>query len=131
MLAENRIDALMLMSGTSLAYFTNIRWWGGERPFALDSSGERQGLLSVCPAFERDRAAEVIDQSPFAGVADIRVWEEDENPYLLIAEGIRERGLAAGAWEWRRRFTRVFSDGVGKASPAPNILSGPLSHASL
>ena len=66
LMAENRIDALMLMSGTSLAYFTNIRWWGGERLFALILPAKGQTFF-VCPSFERDRAAEVIDQSPFAG----------------------------------------------------------------
>src|SRR5438445_12528464 len=32
---DNRLDALMLMGGTSLTYFSNIRWGGGERLFAL------------------------------------------------------------------------------------------------
>src|ERR1039458_1798864 len=32
---ENALDAIVLMEGTSLKYFTGIRWWGGERLFAL------------------------------------------------------------------------------------------------
>ena len=35
LMAENAIDAIVLMEGTSLKYFTGIRWWGGERTFAL------------------------------------------------------------------------------------------------
>jgi Xaa-Pro dipeptidase len=30
-MAQHKIDALMLTQGTSLVYFTNIRWGGGER----------------------------------------------------------------------------------------------------
>jgi Xaa-Pro dipeptidase len=32
---ENGLGAIVLMAGTSLNYFTGIRWWGGERMFAL------------------------------------------------------------------------------------------------
>jgi Xaa-Pro dipeptidase len=122
LMAENRIDALMLMSGTSLVYFANIRWWGSERPFALILPAKGHAFF-VCPAFERDRAEELIAQSPFAGVSDIRVWEEDENPYALIADGIRERGLAGGRLGMEETVHYVFSDGVSKAAPALNILS--------
>jgi Xaa-Pro dipeptidase len=123
LMAENRIDALMLMSGTSLVYFTNIRWWGGERLFALILPSKGQPFF-VCPAFERDRAAEQIAQSPFAGVADIRIWEEDESPYSRIAEGLKERGLAGGRLGMEETVCYAFSDGVSKAAPSLNIVSG-------
>jgi Xaa-Pro dipeptidase len=32
---DNGLDAIVLMEGTSLRYFTGVRWWGGERLFAL------------------------------------------------------------------------------------------------
>src|SRR5258708_30943157 len=35
LMSENALDAIVLMEGTSLRYFTGIRWWGGERLFAL------------------------------------------------------------------------------------------------
>src|SRR5258708_4354023 len=35
LMSENALDAIVLMEGTSLKYFTGIRWWGGERLFAL------------------------------------------------------------------------------------------------
>jgi Xaa-Pro dipeptidase len=34
LMTENELDAILLMEGTSLKYFTGIRWWGGERMFA-------------------------------------------------------------------------------------------------
>ena len=35
LMSENALDGILLMEGTSLKYFTGIRWWGGERTFAL------------------------------------------------------------------------------------------------
>src|SRR5689334_6188078 len=35
LMRANGIDAILLMEGTSLDYFTGIRWWGGERTFAM------------------------------------------------------------------------------------------------
>src|ERR1700719_2289422 len=33
LMSENELDAIVLMEGTSLKYFTGIGWWGGERLF--------------------------------------------------------------------------------------------------
>src|SRR5689334_11194123 len=35
LMADNKIDALMITGGTSLVYFTNIHWWMSERLFAM------------------------------------------------------------------------------------------------
>ena len=35
LMEANGLDAIVLMEGTSLHYFTGIRWWGGERMFAM------------------------------------------------------------------------------------------------
>ncbi len=133
-MTENRIDALMLMGGTSLVYFSNIRWGGGERLFALILPAKGEPFF-VCPAFERDRALEQIAISPFAGPfaassdspssksCDVRTWEEDENPYQRVAEGLRDRGISTGRLGMEETVHFVFSDGVGKAAPAVSIVS--------
>ncbi len=123
LMTERQIDALMLMGGTSLVYFSNIRWGGGERLFALILPAKGEPIF-VCPAFERDRAEEQIALSPFAGSGDVRTWEEDESPYLRIAEGLRDRGLSSGRLGMEETVHFVFSDSVGKAAPAVNIVSG-------
>jgi Xaa-Pro dipeptidase len=123
LMTEHQIDALMLMAGTSLVYFSNIRWWGGERLFALILPAKGEPFF-VCPAFERDRAEEQIALSPFSGKGDVRVWEEDESPYSRIAEGLRDRGLAGGRLGMEETVRFVFSDGVAKAASALNIVSG-------
>ena len=123
LMVEHQIDALMLMGGVSLVYFTNIRWWSGERLFALILPAKGRPFF-VCPTFERERAEEQIALSPFAGRGDIRIWEEDENPYLRVAEGLRDRGLSRGCLGIEETIHFVFSDGVSKAAPAVNIVSG-------
>ena len=123
LMAEHRIDALMLMGGTSLVYFSNLRFGGGERLFALILPAKAEPFF-VCPAFERDRVEEQIALSPFAGSGDVRIWEEDESPYLRVAEGLRDRGLSSGRLGMEETVHFVFSDGVGKAAPAMSIVSG-------
>ena len=70
LMAEEKIDALMLCSGMSLIYFTNIRWSGGERLFTCVVPAKGEPFF-VCPAFEEDRAREQIALGPFAGTADV------------------------------------------------------------
>src|SRR5690348_7490659 len=35
LMTSNRIDAIVMIGGTSLVYFANIRWWNSERLGAL------------------------------------------------------------------------------------------------
>ena len=50
LMAENSLDAIVLMEGTSLRYFSGIRWWGGERAFTfvLPAKGAIVPLLRTC-----------------------------------------------------------------------------------
>jgi Xaa-Pro dipeptidase len=123
LMAEHRIDALMLTQGTSLVYFTNIRWGGGERLFAcvIPAKGEP---FFVCPAFEEDRAREQITLGPYGGPkADVRTWNEDESPYALVAAGLADRGAATGTLGIEETTKFVWSDGVAHAAPHVKIVS--------
>lgn len=122
LMAEHKIDAIMLCQGTSLVYFTNIHWSGGERLFAciIPAKGEP---FFVCPAFEEDRAREQIALGPFAGTADVRTWHEHENPYQRVAEGLRDRGITTGVIGMEETIDFVFSHGVSQAAPGARIVS--------
>jgi Xaa-Pro dipeptidase len=123
LMESGRIDALLLMEGTSLDYFTGIHWWGGERLFAmvLPSKGE---AFYVCPAFEEGRAREQIAAAPDGEGPDVRTWQEDDNPYRLLAQGLRDRGISAGTLGMEETVRFLFSDGIAKAAPRANIVSG-------
>lgn len=124
LMAQEKIDALVLSGGTSLVYFTNIRWGGGERLFACVIPVRGKPFF-VCPAFEEDRAREQIAIGPFgAGAADLRSWNEDESPYDLVAKGLKDRGIAAGRIGVEETTKFVWSDGIASAAPAMKVVSG-------
>jgi Xaa-Pro dipeptidase len=123
LMAEQKIDALMLCSGTSLVYFTNIDWSGGERLFACIVPVKGEPFF-VCPSFEEDRAREQIALGPFSGTADVRTWHEHESPYQLVAEGLRDRGVATGRLGIEETVKYAFSDGVSRAARGVTAVSG-------
>ncbi len=116
LMRDNKLDAIFMIGGTSLLYFTNIHWWNSERLFAaiIPAKGDP---FYVCPAFEEDRAREQIASGPGGSNADVRTWQEDEDPYQLVAAGLKDRGIATGRLGIEERTTFVFSDGVAKAAP--------------
>jgi Xaa-Pro dipeptidase len=98
-----------------------MRWWGGERLFAMVLPAKGKPFY-VCPAFEEGRAREQIAKSPDQD-ADVRVWQESDSPYDLVATGLKDRGLAAGQLGLEETVRFVFAEGIGKTSPATKILS--------
>ena len=122
LMTENALDAILLMEGTSLRYFTGVRWWGGERTFALVLPAKGAAFY-VCPAFEEGRAREQLSNAPDGDQADVRVWHEDESPYQRIAEGVKERGIASGKLGIEETVRFVFADGIAKAlsQAAPQV----------
>jgi Xaa-Pro dipeptidase len=123
LMANNKIDALMLAQGTSLVYFTNVRWGGGERLFTVVVPQTGQPFV-VCPAFEEDRAREQLGMGPFGTNAEVLTWQEDEDPYALVAQGLKKRGIATGRLGIEETMKFVFSDGVAQAAPALELVSG-------
>ncbi|MGE0043182.1 MAG: M24 family metallopeptidase [Vicinamibacterales bacterium] len=112
LMAENRLDAIYLEGGSSLFYFTGVRWGLSERPFVcvIPAKGE---LGWVCPGFEEARARELV-----TGNADVRTWEEDESPYLQIANILKDRGVATGRVGVEERLRFFIFSGVRKEAPA-------------
>lgn len=122
LMQKEKLDAIMLIGGTSLVYFTGIRWWLSERLFALIVPAKGAPFY-VCPAFENDRAREQISNAPGGKNPDIRLWQEDEDPYERIAQGLKDRGIASGQLGMEETVRFVFSDGVSKAAPGLRIVS--------
>ncbi|HEY7788961.1 MAG TPA: Xaa-Pro peptidase family protein [Vicinamibacterales bacterium] len=119
---EAALGGIVLTGGTSLDYFSNIRWGLSERFFALVLPATGNPFV-VSPAFEEGRAREQLAGSPFGEQVDVRVWQEDENPYERVAQGLRDRGLATGRLGVEETVKFVFSDGIHQAAPALTIAS--------
>lgn len=118
----NDMDALFLTGGTSMVYFTNVRWGGGERLFTVVIPVEGDAFV-VCPAFEEGRAGEQLALGPLGG-AEVRTWEEHESPYQRVAEGLRDRGITTGRIGSEETVQFRFSDGIAQAAPALEVVSG-------
>jgi Xaa-Pro dipeptidase len=122
LMADNKIDSIMVTGGTSLVYFTNIHWWMSERLFAVILPVKGNPFY-VCPAFEEDRAREQIAGGPGGKNAEVRTWQEDESPYQRIAEGLKDRNLTTGNMGMEETVRYVFSEGLGKAAPGLHLVS--------
>ena len=77
----------------------------------------------LCPAFEEGRAREQIANASDSKDPDLRVWQEDDNPYQLIAQGLKQRSLLSGKLGMEETVRFVFTDGVAKAAPQASIVS--------
>jgi Xaa-Pro dipeptidase len=122
LMRENSLSAIVLTEGTSLNYFTGIRWWGGERLFAMVMPAKGESFY-VSPAFEEGRAHEQIAQSPDGAGADVRIWQEDESPYQRVAQGLSDRGIAGGVIGIEETVKFVFSDKLRKAASGATFTS--------
>jgi Xaa-Pro dipeptidase len=111
LMTENGISAIFLEGGTSMFYYTGVRWGNSERTFGVVIPA-RGGLAWVTPAFEEQRARELIKFSN-----DVRVWQEDESPYAVIAQIIRDRGAATGKIGMEERVRFFIYDGVRQELP--------------
>jgi len=118
LMKENRIDALYLEGGSSMFYFTGVRWGNSERMFAviIPQQGE---LAYVCPKFEEGRALERIR---FGN--DVRTWEEDESPYKRVVQIFRDRGIRVGRIAVEERVRFFLFDGIRKEAPQMEYVSG-------
>jgi Xaa-Pro dipeptidase len=122
LMRENALDGIVLMEGTSLSYFTGIRWWGGERLFALVLPAKGAAFY-VCPAFEEGRARAQISGAPDGENPDVRTWQEDESPYQRMAQGLKERDMGSGRLGIEETVRFFFSDGIAQAAPQVTLIS--------
>ncbi len=106
LMAQHKIDAIYLEPGSSMSYFTGMRWSTSERMFALVIP-QRGELAWVCPKFEEERARELIKFG-----RDVRIWEEDESPYLRVAQIFRDRGIRTGRIGMEERVRFFLFDGI-------------------
>jgi Xaa-Pro dipeptidase len=91
LMQQRKIAALLVDAGSSLEYFTGIRWNRSERTTAALISADGN-VVVVTPFFEEPSVRETLKIA-----ADVRPWNEDESPFALIANALRDRTAAQGA----------------------------------
>jgi Xaa-Pro dipeptidase len=117
LMEQGKVSALLIEPGSSLDYFTGIRWRRSER-ITLAIIPARGEVIVVTPAFEEPSVRETLQVG-----GDVRSWNEHENPIDRIVQGLRDRGVASGvvAVESTTRFFIV--DGIRRAASGYDIVS--------
>lgn len=87
LMEENGMDALLVVGPSSMNYYCGVNWQATERLVGLliTLQGEK---IAICPKFEVGSLEAELKIS-----TDIYEWEEDENPFHLIADVLGKRGL--------------------------------------
>ena len=122
LMRANKLSAIVLTGGTSMEYFTGMRWGLSERLLAAVIPASGSAFL-VTPKFEEERAMEQAHAGPLGADAEVLAWEENENPYELIARGLRARAMATGAIGVEETVRFVFADGMSNALPGIQLHS--------
>ncbi len=123
LMRETKLDALVLTGGTSMEYFTGIKWGVSERLLAAVIPVKGSAFL-VTPKFEEGRAMEQAREGPLGADAQVYAWEEHENPHALIAQGFRERGLATATVGVEETTRFVFADRMATTLSGAKFVSG-------
>src|SRR5689334_20403683 len=110
LMAENKIGAIYLDGGTAMEYFTGMKWGNSERMMAaiIPAKGD---VKYVGPHFEEERIRELI---LFGN--DVRVWEEHESPYKLVAGIFADLGIRTGRIGFEERVRFFLFDGIRQAA---------------
>ena len=116
-MVENKIDAIYLDGGSSMEYFTGIKWGNSERMMAaiLPAKGE---VKYVGPHFEEERIRELMKIG-----TDLRIWEEHESPYKVVAGIFSDLGIKTGKVGMEERVRFFLYDGIRKEAPNINYQS--------
>jgi Xaa-Pro dipeptidase len=87
LMKANGIGAVLVEAGSSLVYFTGVRWGRSERLTMAVLPVEGDPCI-VTPFFEEPSVRQTL------GVpADVRVWQEDEDPLKVVAGFLKDRKL--------------------------------------
>src|SRR5690348_13159268 len=88
LMQQNGVGAVIVESGSSLDYLTGVQWHRSERLTAAVIPAQGDPII-VTPFFESPSVKETL-----AIPAEIRTWDEDQEPLKLVADFLRERGVA-------------------------------------
>ena len=116
LMKANGIGAVLIEAGSSLIYFTGVRWGRSERLTMAVLPVEGEPCI-VTPFFEEPSVRQTL------GVpAEVRVWQEDEDPLKLVAGFLKDRkldGRPVGIEETVRYFAVT---GLARALPGAKIV---------
>jgi Xaa-Pro dipeptidase len=117
LMQQNNIGSILVESGPSLDYLTGVQWWRSERLTAAVIPAQGDPII-VTPFFERPSVAESLSIP-----AEIRTWNEDEEPLKLVADFLRERGVAGEPVGFEETDRYFILDRLKQQLPAVRVVS--------
>jgi Xaa-Pro dipeptidase len=111
LMQQNNIGSMVIESGSSLDYFTGVEWHRSERLTAAVIPVQGDPII-VTPFFERPSVAETL-----AIPAEIRTWDEDQDPLKLVADFLRERGVGGEPVGFEETDRYFIIDRLGRQLP--------------
>jgi len=114
LLAHNKLAALTVTGGTTLEYFLGVPAYQSERLFAwtLPAAGDP---FIVCPTFEAGRVHEALTASPNGATTRVFTWNEDDDPYALLADSLKAATPSSLPLALDERVQYVFADRIAQA----------------
>ncbi|WP_440876127.1 M24 family metallopeptidase [Thalassotalea sp. PLHSN55] len=118
LMQEQGVSALYLDAGTNLHYFTGLKWYKSERMVGaiLPAQGE---LAFIAPHFEQ---GSLKDNMVISG--SYNGWHEDESPYQLFAQVLKDSGITAGKIAIDESAAFFIFDGLRQAAPSFEFSNG-------
>lgn len=106
-----KYDALFFAPGTSLYYFTGIRWGLSERLVGLVIPRTGHPVL-VVPGFEEGRLREKLHLP-----IEVRIWQEDQSPTEIAAKALADQNIRTGRIGIEETTGFTFYDHLRHAAP--------------
>ena len=106
-----KYDALFFAPGTSLYYFTGIRWGLSERLVGLVIPRVGHPIL-VVPGFEEGRLREKLHLP-----LEVRIWQEDQSPTKIAAAALADQNIRSGRMGIEETAGFTFFDHLRDAAP--------------
>jgi len=103
---EYDLDFIFLPVSVNQYYVTGLNLKKSERLTAVIISREKEAII-ICPAFELDRIKEQLKLE--ATTSRILTWEEQEDPYRIVAEfiGLNEHKIGIEATSWFSEYSQL------------------------
>lgn len=118
LMQERGIGALILEAGSSLVYFTGIRWWRSER-FTGAVILADGGFAVITPFFEEPSIRESMTFGD-----DVRTWHEDESPFERIVDYLRENNVLEKPVAVEETVRNFISTGIKVTDASVDLVSG-------
>jgi Xaa-Pro dipeptidase len=117
LMQQHGIGAIIVEPGASLDYYTGVQWWRSERLTAAVIPARGDPIV-VTPFFEKPSVEESLKVP-----AEVRVWQEDEEPLKLVADFLKERGVAGAPIGFEETNRYFILDRLKQQLPTVQVVS--------